>query len=85
MKKLCIITLALVLTLSLAACGSKDTGKVMEALVEDVDAQHEGVVTGRLSNNIMVHFPGSADLIGKMVSVRLLESKGFYYMGRMEE
>ena len=53
--------------------------------MEDVDAQHEGVVTGRLSNNIMVHFPGSADLIGQMVPVRLQESKGFYYLGRMEE
>ena len=76
--------LALVQEISKEVC-IKDTGKVMEALVEDVDAQHEGVVTGRLSNNIMVHFPGSADLIGKMVSVRLLESKGFYYLGRMEE
>jgi tRNA-2-methylthio-N6-dimethylallyladenosine synthase len=76
--------LALVQEISKEVC-SKDTGKVMEALVEDVDPQHEGVVTGRLSNNIMVHFPGSADLIGKMVSVHLLESKGFYYMGRMEE
>ena len=72
--------LALVQEISKEVC-SKDTGKVMEALVEDVDPQHEGVVTGRLSNNIMVHFPGSADLIGKIVPVRLLESKGFYYLG----
>ena len=42
-------------------------------------------MTGRLSNNLMVHFPGDASLIGKLVPVRLTEAKGFYYMGRMEE
>ena len=63
----------------------RDTGRVMEALVEGTDSQHEGMVTGRLSNNIMVHFPGSAEWIGRIVPVRLLESRGFYYMGRMEE
>ena len=63
----------------------RDTGQVMEALVEGTDSQHEGMVTGRLSNNIMVHFPGSAEWIGRIVPVRLLESRGFYYMGRMEE
>ena len=64
---------------------ARDTGRVMEALVEGIDTQHEGLVTGRLVNNIMVHFPGTGKLIGKIVPVRLLESKGFYYMGRMEE
>jgi tRNA-2-methylthio-N6-dimethylallyladenosine synthase len=32
----------------------------------------------------MVHFPGSKELIGQVVSVRLEESKGFYYMGTMQ-
>ena len=64
---------------------ARDTGRVMEVLVEGIDSQHEGLVTGRLSNNVMVHFPGSGELIGQIVPVRLLESRGFYYMGRMEE
>lgn len=64
---------------------ARDTGRVLEALVEGTDSQHDGLVTGRLSNNVMVHFPGSQELIGQIVPVRLLESKGFYYMGRMEE
>lgn len=62
----------------------RDCGHVLEALVEDVDEHQEGYVTGRLSNNVMVHFPGDADLIGKIVPVRLEESKGFYYMGKIE-
>jgi len=65
-------------------CG-RDLGKVLEALVEEVDAHDPSMVTGRLGNNYMVHFPGGQDLIGQIVPVRLLEAKGFYYIGRMEE
>ena len=36
----------------------------------------------RDSNNTIVHFPGSRELIGKIVKVYLEQSKGFYYMGR---
>ena len=60
---------------------SKDTGKVLTALVEGVDEKEEGMVTGRLSNNIMVHFAGDESLIGTICNVRLDESRGFYYMG----
>jgi tRNA-2-methylthio-N6-dimethylallyladenosine synthase len=42
-------------------------------------------LTGRLSNNLLVHFPGDAKLIGKIVDVYLDESKGFYYMGSVKE
>jgi tRNA-2-methylthio-N6-dimethylallyladenosine synthase len=76
--------LALVQQISKEESG-KDTGKVLSALVEGVESQHEGMVTGRLSNNIMVHFPGSPSLIGKIVPVRLLESRGFYYIGELVE
>ncbi len=65
-------------------CG-KDTGTRQEALVEGLDDHDPALVTGRLSNNRMVHFPGDASLIGRLVPVRLTEAKGFYYMGRMEE
>lgn len=65
-------------------CG-KDIGKVCEVLVEEIDEKEDGMLTGRLSNNIMVHFPGSPDLVSKLVKVRLTQSKGFYYFGRIEE
>ena len=63
-------------------CG-KDAGKVMDALVEDMSPKDPGMVTGRLSSNLMVHFPGDAALIGQIVPVRLLRSGGFYYIGEM--
>ena len=64
---------------------SRDLGRVMKVLVEGMDDHDSSNVTGRLGNNTMVHFPGDASLIGKIVSVRLTEARGFYYMGRMEE
>lgn len=58
-------------------------GRVEEALVEEINAHDDAFVTGRLSNNSMVHFKGDASLIGKLVKVNILEAKGFYYMGEM--
>ncbi len=58
-------------------------GQVMEALVEEINTQDACLVTGRLSNNTTVHFPGDASLIGKIVNVRLVECHGFYYMGEI--
>ena len=40
-------------------------------------------MTGRMSNNLLVHFPGDALLIGKLVDVELKECHGFYYMGEI--
>ena len=66
--------------ISSEVCG-KDVGKTMTALIEDVDTHDGRLVTGRLSNNIMVHVPGDASDIGRLIPVVLVESKGFYYMG----
>ena len=56
-------------------------GTTQSVLVEAVNDHDSALVTGRLSNNILVHFPGEAELIGKIVNVRLDECKGFYYIG----
>ena len=55
---------------------------VREVLVEEVNEHTPGYVTGRLSNNTVVHLPGDASMIGKLMDVYLEESKGFYYMGK---
>ncbi|MCL2864373.1 MAG: tRNA (N6-isopentenyl adenosine(37)-C2)-methylthiotransferase MiaB [Lachnospiraceae bacterium] len=57
------------------------TGTVQEVLVEGINEQDTSFVTGRLSNNVLVHFPGDDGLIGKLMDVKLVESKGFYYIG----
>ena len=56
-------------------------GTVQTALVESVNDHDSSLVTGRLSNNLLVHFPGDAAMIGKFYQVRLNECKGFYYIG----
>jgi tRNA-2-methylthio-N6-dimethylallyladenosine synthase len=61
----------------------KYTGRVMEVLVEEENQQDATLVTGRLSNNTVVHFKGDKSLIGKLVQVHLDEAKGFYYMGTL--
>ena len=61
---------------------SKYQGRVMEALIEEVNENTPGLVTGRLSNNMIVHIPGDASLVGKLVQVSLDECHGFYYLGR---
>ena len=57
------------------------TGTVQEVLIEEVNDHKPGYVTGRMSNNLLVHFPGEASRIGQYVNVSLDECKGFYFMG----
>ena len=65
------------------ACANRYTGEIMEVLVEEENEQGEGMLTGRLSNNLLVHFTGEKELIGKLVPVKLKECKGFYYIGEL--
>lgn len=58
-------------------------GQTLPALVESLDDHDPALMTGRLSNNLLVHFPGTEDLIGQIVDVRLTTCKGFYYLGEM--
>lgn len=53
-----------------------------DVLVESLDDHEPGLVTGRMTNNMLVHFPGGEELIGTTVKVLLTECKGFYYMGK---
>ncbi len=64
---------------------ARHTGEVAEVLVEERNEQDSSLLTGRLSNNLLVHFPGEEALIGKLVKVKLNECKGFYYLGTMAE
>lgn len=57
-------------------------GTVQEVLVEDICDHDPRMVTGRLSNNLLVHFYGGKELIGKYVDVELKECRGFYYIGQ---
>ena len=61
-------------------CGRYE-GETVEVLVEGVDEQDHRLLTGRLSNNLLVHFPGEKELTGTFQQVKLTEARGFYYIG----
>lgn len=58
-------------------------GQDMDVLVEGINDHDSTLLTGRMGNNMLVHFPGDESLIGQIVKVHLDRSKGFYYMGHM--
>ena len=58
-------------------------GTVQQVLVEEVNEQDNSLVSGKLANNVTVHFPGDESMIGKLVDVRLNCCKGFYFIGEM--
>ncbi len=77
--------LTLVQEISREEC-SRFEGRTMDVLVEGINEQDEHLVTGRLGNNLLVHFPGTPADVGKILPVHLDICKGFYYMGsRVEE
>lgn len=72
-------------------------GQVMEALVEEVNdgsnapetlremnaLPEQVLLTGRLSNNAIVHFPGQREDVGRLVNVSLDKCQGFYFLGHV--
>ena len=60
---------------------SRYQGQIADVLVEEINENDRSMVTGRMSNNTLVHFQGDASLVGKIVNVSLDECHGFYYTG----
>ncbi len=58
-------------------------GTVQEVLVEEVNEQDSSLVTGKMANNLTVHFPGDPSMIGQLVNVKLNCCKGFYFIGEL--
>ena len=63
---------------------AKYEGTTQLVMAEEVNSHDPELITGRLSNNTVVHFKGTKDLIGQELKVKLLKAKGFYYFGEIE-
>ena len=61
----------------------KFDGQIQRVLIESVNDHDEALLTGRMSNNTLVHFPGNKEMIGEFADVKLLECHGFYYVGEL--
>ncbi|MBR6019673.1 MAG: tRNA (N6-isopentenyl adenosine(37)-C2)-methylthiotransferase MiaB [Lachnospiraceae bacterium] len=57
-------------------------GQTVPVLCEEYKAE-EGLMTGRMDNNLLVHFPCEEKLLGELVTVKLDVCKGFYYLGTL--
>lgn len=60
-------------------------GTTQKALIESVNDHDASLVTGRLSNNILVHVPGDDSLVGQIIDVDLKDCHGFYYTGTIHK
>ena len=60
-------------------------GQTLEVLAEGVNDHDPSLLSGRLSNNMLVHFPGDESMIGQIMPVKIEESKGFYYFGKRKD
>ena len=52
-------------------------------LIEDMNDQDDTLVSGRMSNNTIVHLKGDCSMIGTLQKVHLDECHGFYYIGHV--
>lgn len=60
-------------------------GSTELVLAEEINEKDPALITGRLSNNDVVHFRAPKSVIGKIVPVKLEEAKGFYYLGTLAQ
>ncbi|MDF2820062.1 MAG: tRNA-i(6)A37 thiotransferase enzyme MiaB [Clostridiales bacterium] len=61
----------------------KEVGGTYKVLIEEVNEKDNSLVSGRLENNLVVHLKGTKDLIGKIINVKIVEAKGFYFFGEL--
>ena len=59
----------------------KQVGTIANVLVEEVSKQNSAILTGRMENNILVHFEGNKDCIGKILPIKITDNKTFYVIG----
>jgi tRNA-2-methylthio-N6-dimethylallyladenosine synthase len=58
-------------------------GEIVEVLVDSVSKNNPEMMTGYSRHNKLVNFKGNADLIGKIVKVRILEGKTWHLLGEI--
>lgn len=57
--------------------------RVVQVLVDGVSAKDEAILTGYTSHNKVVNFPGSKELIGKIVDVKVEKAYSWHLKGKL--
>ncbi|MBR6293968.1 MAG: tRNA (N6-isopentenyl adenosine(37)-C2)-methylthiotransferase MiaB [Lachnospiraceae bacterium] len=60
-----------------------DNGETHPGDAPEIDDGAVTALTGRLGNNLLVHFEGKRSLVGEIVRVHIDECKDFYYLGSL--
>lgn len=63
---------------------SEQVGKTYKVLIEQQSKTEENILSGRTTNNSLVHIKGDSDLIGKIVDVNIVDCKTFYLIGELK-
>lgn len=63
---------------------SRLTDKTVEILVEGPSKNNPDIQTGRTRTNKLVHFKGSGDLSGKLVTIKITEARTWNLFGTLE-
>jgi len=62
-------------------------GHTIEVLAEEVNSEEPLIITGRMSDNTLVHFSvpsgNKDDYTGKLLNVKITENCRFYLMGEL--
>ena len=62
-------------------------GHIIEVLAEEVNSEAPLIITGRMSDNTLVHFKvpegKQEDYIGRLLDVKITENCRFYLMGEL--
>ena len=64
---------------------SRLTGTTGRVLFESISEYDDSLITGKLDSGVTVHAKGDISMIGEIHDVRLLECRGFYYIGEVFE
>ena len=61
----------------------KQIGREVEVLVEGLSKNREDILSGRTKTHKLIHFPGTEELIGQVVKVKINEAKSFNLSGEL--
>ena len=62
---------------------SLEGGEASDGRTPETGEDAVTALTGRLGNNLLVHFEGRKSLVGEIVRVHIDECKDFYYLGSL--
>lgn len=68
---------------SISQNNQKYIGQVERILVEGYSKNNNNMLTGRTDSNKVVIFEGKSDLIGKMITVKIISEHMWYLRGEM--